>query len=66
MDTYVGLDVSLRETAVCVVDESGAIQLERTVAAIPTLSRRCSTLRRRRLGASGWNPDRRPSGFGER
>ena len=35
MDTYVGLDVSLRETAVCVVDESGAIQLERTVAADP-------------------------------
>src|SRR5450631_1227755 len=35
MDTYVGLDVSLRETAVCVVDESGAIQLERSVAADP-------------------------------
>jgi hypothetical protein len=30
MDSYVGLDVSLREVSVCVVDEAGAIQSERT------------------------------------
>jgi len=35
MDTYIGLDVSLREISVCMVDEAGAIQLERTVAADP-------------------------------
>lgn len=35
MDSYVGLDVSLREVSVCVVDEAGAIQSERTVAADP-------------------------------
>ena len=35
MDSYVGLDVSLREVSVCVVDEVGVIQCERTVAADP-------------------------------
>jgi transposase len=35
MDSYIGLDVSLREISVCMVDETGAIQLERTVAADP-------------------------------
>src|SRR5690242_2161941 len=35
MDCYVGLDVSLRKVSVCVVDEVGEIQAERTVAADP-------------------------------
>ena len=35
MDSYVGLDVSLREVSACVVDEAGTIQFERTLAADP-------------------------------
>jgi transposase len=35
MDTYVGLDVSLRQTSVCVVDGTGVIQFERTIASDP-------------------------------
>jgi transposase len=35
MDTYVGLDVSLKETSVCVVDEHGAVVKEGTVASDP-------------------------------
>jgi hypothetical protein len=36
MDSYVGLDVSLREVSVCVVDEAGAIQSERTAFDVST------------------------------
>ena len=35
MEHYVGLDVSLKETAICVVDRSGRIVSERTVASDP-------------------------------
>lgn len=37
MKSYVGLDVSLRETAVCVLNEDGAIIFEGTVATDPDL-----------------------------
>jgi len=32
MTSYVGLDVGLRLTSVCIVDDSGAVQLERSIA----------------------------------
>jgi transposase len=35
MEHYVGLDVSLKETAICVVDRSGRIVSEKTVASDP-------------------------------
>lgn len=35
MKKYVGLDVSLEETAICVVDEQGRIVAERKVASQP-------------------------------
>ena len=33
--TYAGLDVSLKETAICVVDDAGKITFERSVATDP-------------------------------
>ncbi len=31
METYIGLDVSLKETSICMVDDDGVIQCESTV-----------------------------------
>jgi Mg-chelatase subunit ChlD len=36
MDHYAGLDVSLKETAVCIVDASGQIAREAKVASEPS------------------------------
>ena len=38
MDTFVGLDVSLRETSVCVLDEDGTRVFEGKVASEPAPS----------------------------
>ena len=35
MNVYAGLDVSLRETSVCIVDAQGKVVLERKVASEP-------------------------------
>ncbi len=35
MERYVGLDVSLKETSICVVDDKGKIQCESTVISEP-------------------------------
>ncbi len=35
MEIYVGLDVSLKETSICVVDDDGEIQFEGTVISEP-------------------------------
>jgi transposase len=35
MNAYVGLDISLKRTSICVVDEDGGIRLEGTVASDP-------------------------------
>lgn len=37
MNTYVGLDVSLRNTSVCVVDEKGSTVIEKTVLSDPDI-----------------------------
>ena len=37
MEHYVGLDVSLKETSICVVDGSGRIVSEGTVISEPTV-----------------------------
>ncbi len=36
MELYVGMDVSLKETSICVVDGSGKIVSERTVISEPS------------------------------
>jgi transposase len=35
MNAYVGLDISLKRTSICVVDEDGDVRLEGTVASDP-------------------------------
>jgi hypothetical protein len=54
MAHYAGLDVSLEQTSVCVVDEAGAVVLERRVATEPDRDRSTLALRwlgnRRKLG----------------
>jgi len=35
MERYVGMDVSLKETSICVVDDDGEIQCEGTVISEP-------------------------------
>jgi transposase len=39
--TYAGLDVSLKETAVCIVDDTGRILLQRMVSTDPQLITQC-------------------------
>jgi hypothetical protein len=39
--TYAGLDVSLKETAVCIVDDAGKIVFERMVPTDPGLLASC-------------------------
>ncbi len=35
MELYIGMDVSLKETSICVVDDDGEIQCEGTVISEP-------------------------------
>jgi transposase len=35
MEHYVGLDVSLKQTAICIVDQTGKIERERVVPSDP-------------------------------
>ena len=41
MDHFAGLDVSVKEMSVCIVDEAGKIVRELKVGANPMLCRRC-------------------------
>ena len=41
MEYFVGLDVSIEETAVCVVDDKGTVAHSGAVATDPERSRRC-------------------------
>jgi hypothetical protein len=60
MDHFVGLDVSVKETSICIVDETGKIVREVKVASEPdasprtpsSSSRRSGTARRRARSAS--------------
>ena len=36
MERYVGMDVSLKETSICVVDDDGEVQCEGTVISEPS------------------------------
>ena len=52
MMSYVGLDVGLRSTSLCIVDSAGAVQLESSVASeVDDIARaiRSTELRSRRL-----------------
>ena len=59
MDYYAGLDVSMEETHICVVDRDGVVVHETRVASTPADHRRGADGERRRVGAScsrlaGW------------
>ena len=64
MEVYVGLDVSLKETSICVVDGSGKIVSEGTVLQSRWLLPSSSGQRQGARSASVWRPVRPRPGFG--
>ena len=52
MKQYVGLDVSQKETSVCVVDEVGQVLFEGKAKSAPGRSRHCFASGRHRRSAS--------------
>lgn len=56
MKLFVGLDVSLEMTAICVISEHGKILKEAQVASEPESLCAGSTIRTARSQLSGWRP----------
>ncbi len=56
MAYYAGLDVSLEQTSVCVVDEGGVVVLERRVATDPDAIAACLWRCRQRRRGCCWRP----------
>jgi len=53
MSEYVGLDVSLEGTSVCILDDSGRVMLERTVVTNPESIARLIRAKARRVNRVG-------------
>jgi transposase len=66
MEQYVGLDVSQKETAICVIDSAGARLWEGTCRSTPEVIAGVLKHGRPRRLASAWRPDRWPCGTGTR
>ena len=64
MKQYVGLDVSQKETSVCVVNEAGRILFEGKAKSDPGRSPRCFASGRRMRSASVLRPGRWQAGYG--
>ena len=64
MEHYVGLDVSLKQTAICVVDQTGKIVCEGLVASDPEAIARFVKARRRAPFVLGLRAERRVHGYG--
>jgi hypothetical protein len=64
MEVYVGLDVSLKETAICVVDGSGKIVTEGTVLSEPSALAGFLRAKAGARSASASRPARPRPGFG--
>ena len=64
MEYYVGLDVSLKQTSICVVDHSGSVVREGVVDSVLRRSQFTCGQRRRARYVSASRPDRHPRGFG--
>ena len=64
MKQYVGLDVSQRETSVCVVNEAGQFLFEGKVKSDPGHSPRCFASEPRMRSASVLRPGRWQAGYG--
>ena len=63
MAYFVGLDVSVKETSVCIVDGAGKIVPEVRGRVSPKLSCRCLRIPFIASGELGWKLDRCRSGF---
>ena len=64
MEHYVGLDVSLKLTAICVVDQTGSVMREGVVDSDPETIAEFVTSNAPSVVGSGLRPDRRPRGCG--
>ena len=62
MEYYVGLDVSLKQTSICVVDQRGSVVREGVVDSDPEAI--SVYVRSKAPGAVTSRPDRRPRGYG--
>jgi transposase len=63
MNYFAGLDVSVKETSVCIVDDAGKIVRETRVASEPEALLQVLTNTIYRSSELGWKPDRCRSGF---
>jgi hypothetical protein len=64
MEHYVGLDVSLKSTAICVVDAKGKIVREGAVITDPEAIAAFIALTRQMPCGSGWRAEQPRPGFG--
>ena len=62
MEHYVGLDVSLKLTAICIVDRTGKIEREGVVAANPEAI--AAFIKSHMLHGSGLRREQRRHGYG--
>ena len=63
MDYFAGLDVSVKETSICIVDDTGKIVREAMVASEPEALCRCLRIPFIASSELGWKLDRCRSGF---
>ena len=64
MEHYVGLDVSLKQTSICVVNQAGAIVQEGVVVSDPEAIAAFVRSKARERYGSALRPDRRLRGYG--
>jgi hypothetical protein len=64
MEQYVGLDVSLKLTAICIVDQTGRIECEGWLHRTLRQSRHSSGRMRRMSHGSGLRREQRRRGYG--
>jgi len=64
MEYYVGLDVSLKQTSICVVDRTGSVVREGVVDSDPEAISVYVRSKRRMRYASASRPDQHPRGYG--
>ena len=64
MEYYVGLDVSLKQTSICVVDQTGSVVREGVVDSDPEAIAVFVRSKAPERYGSASRPDRRPRGYG--
>ena len=66
MDHFAGLDVSVKETSICIVDDTGRIVREVKVASEPELCCRFWGIPSTASNGSDWKPGHYRNGFSAR